>query len=887
MMALAQTPPADYLQSLNPEQLKAATAPILGRVIILAGPGTGKTKTISARIAWLIHDQGVSPESIIALTFTNAAASELISRVGSAGKRVMAGTFHGFCAKLLYKFGKAIGLKSGFTIADEAISKRLMKTIFSDKEFENSVKKNLHFKKVKETYVNSKTNESHTVSKILNIISKIKGDGYTIETWANSGFNQSQFVLKAFRHYDDLLKQANALDFDDLLLYGVELFETLPGCVNPKCVLIDEYQDTNKVQFKLMCLLVGPETGLTVVGDPDQSIYKFRGAEPKNFDEMKLRYPNFYECHLTTNYRSAQPILDACIKLINVHRSPEEERSLNAFIKVPTLVKPIVGHFSSFSVEASAIAKEIRFIVDNFSDHMEYKDVAILFRNRWRFRAMEYALLNENIPYAIKGSNTLLDSVEISTVLNYLKIIESPFQDDALLNTINKPARYVGSTTIDRLSESNFSYKNMWEKVEALTRNKLEFGPISSKSYNGVVKYHGIVQACRDRLAKSDTAQDVSDVIDYIINETKLVDYVHQNNKKEPDTITSNLKMLKQLVMNLETSNNYQALASMYDGQTPPTTSPSATTFNDEKSDLRIKSDCLNIFLREISLKASVPATTEGNPNRVVLSTIHMAKGLEWKTVFVPNLSECHIYGNDEDEERRVFFVSLSRAELLLYMSYSDISEYSENFADTFVDTYLTPELLKLCVATKEKFGSKKTCQSFKELFGTVPVEAPTTKKRKRKLGPLSKKKKFTGGFRSAAAVLEDTKAVNALREEIESKKTSTSKRQKTPASASSDSKQGTNGKHSIITMLRKKQEPETTTTKSQNPTSIELIAIDDSSSAPTPATKLDSDEIQVMAVKTTVPLPALAPKTRKRKSKAVTGNSSITDHFKPVKKQV
>lgn len=888
-MATVQTPSEDYLRMLNPEQLKAATAPALGRVIIIAGPGTGKTKTLSARIAWLIHHEGISANSIVALTFTNAAASDLISRVGPEAKRVMAGTFHGFCAKLLYKFGSAIGLKSGFTIADEAMSQRLMQTIFNDKAFEEFADKKLGFKKVKKTYVNDKTSEVQTVSKLLNAISKIKGNAYTIDTWANSGFNQSQFLLKAFRSYDDLLKEANALDFDDLLLYGVELFETLPRCVNPTCVLIDEYQDTNKVQFKLMCLLVGPETGLTVVGDPDQSIYKFRGAEPKNFDDMKERYPDFYECTLTTNYRSIQPVLDACTTLINEHRAPEMERSLNAFIKVPASVNPMVAKFSSYNAETTAIAREIRHLVDNFSDSLKYEDIAILFRNRRWFRSMEYALLNENIPYTIKGSNTLLDSVEITTVLSYLKIIESPFQDDALLNTINKPPRNIGSTTLNRLSETNFSYKNLWEKLDALEHNRHEFGRVTTKTYNGIMAYHGLIKTCRERLSKSNTAQDVSDVIDYIITETKLVDFIHRTANKPEDTITSNLKMLKKLVMNLETSENYQALASVSELSAPAI--PNSTEPTNTTSKLRIKSDCLNIFLREISLKAAVPRTPEESPNRVVLSTIHMAKGLEWKVVFVPNLGECHIYEPNEEEERRVFFVSLTRAAYLLYMSYSDPNDFADIVsADSFVDTYLTPEFLQLCVVSKDRFGNPSIRRQIKILFGTAkPARKRSGAKRKLSSTPASNDSIFSGGFRSASAVLKDAQAVDVLRQELESKKAvSGNKRRKvsTPAVGGLEEK----------TSLDKTKNNSTISTpivvdldsnNSNNSTDTDITILSTKTSPVLAAETESGDEVQVISTVKSQPWPSASQprKSRGRKPKSpVTGNTSIRDHFKPIK---
>jgi DNA helicase-2/ATP-dependent DNA helicase PcrA len=868
-MASVQTPSEDYLRTLNPKQLKAATAPALGHVIIIAGPGTGKTKTISARIAWLIHHEEVCPDSIVALTFTNAAASELISRVGPAAKRVMAGTFHGFCAKLLYKFGTAIGLKPGFTIADEAMSKRLMQTVFNDKAFENFVHEALGFTKAKRTYVNGQTGEVQTVSRLLNTISKIKGDAYTIDTWANSGFNQSQFLLKAFRSYDDLLKEANALDFDDLLLYGVELFETLPRCVNPKCVLVDEYQDTNKVQFKLMCLLVGPETGLTVVGDPDQSIYKFRGAEPKNFDDMKVCYPNFYECTLTTNYRSIQPILDTCIKLINEHRAPDQERTLNAFIKASALIKPMVAQFLNFNAETAAIAKEIRYLVDNFSYAMKYEDIAILFRNRRWFRSMEYALLNENIPYTIKGSNTLLDSVEITTVLNYLKIIQSPFQDDALLNTINKPFRNIGATTLDRLNETDFSYKNLWEKLDALKRNKLEFGYIVPKTYDGIIAYHGLIKACRERLSKSNTAQDVSDIIDYIITDTKLVDFIHRTAKKSEDTIISNLEMLKKLVMNLETSENYQALESMSEIPAPASINSTSMETTNTTSKLRVKSDCLSIFLREISLKASVPRTTEGNPNRVVLSTIHMAKGLEWKTVFVPNLAECLIYEPNDEEERRVFFVGLTRAAFLLYISYCDAQDFTEKVVSTannFVDTYLTPELLQLCVVTQNKFGNETVRQQMKNLFGAAPP-LPKCVGTKRKLSSTpaanhNSSSNFSGGFRSAAAVLEDAKSVDVIRQDLESKKGVSKKRRKAPATPAP-----TTPGHKEKRNLKKRKNSLTTNTqlakvKPRNKFSTKPTTTTTTNTAADKPTKTVAPllEINQTAVATVSPVPSTIP---------------------------
>lgn len=741
----------EILNVLNPEQYKAATAPFNEHVQILAGPGTGKTKALAARIAWLVKQD----IEIVALTFTNAAAKELVSRLGDDAKKVWAGTFHSLCARMLFRHGpQVLGLQKNFGIAEERVKKRFIKRIFETiNTSKDPVLKNYKYMSSKKMIHTDSFQNTLSMSQFSSQVSMLKSKGFTPANCLEcEGIKKHTKAL--YTWYQELLSEANMLDFDDLLIFGKELFQKNPKCIPVQCVLVDEYQDTNIVQFDIMCALAGDSAGITVVGDPDQSIYSFRGAEPENFSKMIDRYPSTKVFYLETNYRSNQPILDASMGLINqsTKRENEDRRLISAFDNnqkgKPQSLVPLIITFSHYEREADSIAQHIRYLTEAYKDLISLKDIAILFRYRRFMPRMEQALLGERLRYKTTGNVSFWESKEIDIIVNYLKIIDSPFQDDALLETVNVPSRNIGTVALKHLDVFEKGYRNAWEKLEFFVSNPHSRISLSDRASSGLIKYHTLISDCKAELQKFNNPQTVVKVIDKIIADSKLMDHLAKYSTKDPEVITDNIEFLKSLV-----------LRSLTDSDA------------DENQ--------LHAFLTSHSLTdtSTDPDTTS---DAVSLSTFHGAKGLEWKVVFIPNLGELTIYGN-ADEERRTLFVAMTRAESLLYMSHSGMRDTC-NFATSF----LSDKVLELCKSSSSRFVPK----SHSNVVGSFHNANPSLQSKininvVQKVTDLDKNEELESiprpqilsGFKSAAAVLLEENAIKALREQNADKK----KRKKAP----------------------------------------------------------------------------------------------------------
>lgn len=717
---MASTEPS-YLKELNAEQKQAVSCPVFDHIQIIAGPGTGKTKALASRVAWLMH-QGIDPRNIAVVTFTNAAAKELISRTGSyygdaiKARRLLAGTFHSLCAKHLYQHYQLVGINKDFNIADDKLTKRLLKKVFETPSFLYSIQSQ-KFSRLPNThtYAHEKTRETWDPRRVGAAISAIKNQGYDYADWSAIGTNTGQHFLRlAFQLYSEYLLASNHLDFDDLLVYGLKLFSKFPDCLEVDCVLVDEFQDTNLVQYQITKCLAGNDKGLTIVGDPDQSIYQFRGADNSVFDKMLEDYPNAKVFHLSTNYRSFQTILDTSMTLMrqSVNRK-HEERTLTSFRQDIEPVTPVLTCFSSSSLEMKGVATQIKYLTDIHKGTLQYKDCAILVRYRAVIPSLERYLLFQRIPYTIIGGATFWERYEIRTLLQYLRLIDSSFQDFALLETINVPPRGIGRAALEKLDFYNQDFKSSWEVLLAVRDSKSSslLGKLSSAAITGIESYVRLILECREILEQSNSVKTLLLIIDKIISDTEMMNHFQIHTKKKVEKIELVIDTFKTLVSSLDPSatgieemddhlgihSSILGLSSLNSGIEP--------YGNSIQSSPGIEGDYLNLFLRHIVLDQSIPDIAEGkkvkagNKNAVIISTVHQAKGLEWPVVFFPKLSQNPIFGT-MDEERRIFFVAITRAACLLYISLDDAPDSREDVL-TFADAFLTPDLESTCFSQR------------------------------------------------------------------------------------------------------------------------------------------------------------------------------------------
>ncbi len=599
------------LQELNEEQQKAVRQ-TEGPLLILAGAGSGKTRVLTHRIAWLIEEEGVAPWNILAITFTNKAAGEMRERVDNIVKEgagsVWVSTFHSLCVRILRRYINLLGYESNFSIYDTDDQKSVMKHIIKDM--------NIDTKQYKERM-------------FLNKISAAKNeligpDGYLL---ANSGFGEA-LIEKVYTAYQRRLAESNALDFDDLLYKAVELFEKFPEVLEYyqerfRYIMVDEYQDTNTAQFKLISLLAKKYRNLCVVGDDDQSIYRFRGANIRNILNFEKQYPDAFVLKLEQNYRSTGNILKAANGVIanNYGRKSKKlwtEREEGA----PLTVKEVERDYD----EAEYIAEKIRRKVEEGDN---YRDFAVLYRTNAQSRVLEEKFILAGIPYRLIGGVNFYSRLEIKDMLAYLKTIENGRDDLMVRRIINVPKRGIGTTTVGRVQA--YAQEHQMPFFEALgDADRIEgIGKAASKLlafYNSIIVY-------RSKLS----VMSLTAVLKNIIEETG---YVHLLEEEGTDEAEGRIENIDELINKLQ---NYEDTAE------EPT---------------------LSGFLEEVSLVADIDNTSEDD-NQVLLMTLHSAKGLEFPYVFMPGMEEGLFPGyrtissgseEEMEEERRLCYVGITRA---------------------------------------------------------------------------------------------------------------------------------------------------------------------------------------------------------------------------------
>ncbi|KAI0811737.1 UvrD-helicase-domain-containing protein [Xylaria sp. FL0064] len=438
----------DIFKSLNQAQRRAVSSDA-PTVAILAGPGSGKTHTLTSRVVWLIDHAGIQPQDVIVATFTNKASNEMKARIGHAlgdgrEKCVIVGTFHSIARRYLVKYGQRIGLDPKFGIADDSDSRGIITRI-------------------------CKRLDTHLEPPLARAwISKRKAKGTSDEqtvTDKKGRSVESQALERCFEEYQNQLERSNLLDYDDLLVRCVELLRKFPQCVsNIQTVLIDEYQDTNGVQYDLMKLFAQRHRRVTIVGDPDQSIYGWRSAEIKNLHRLLRDYPGTDEVSLEENYRSSSCILDTALKVIQ----QDEERYKKVLLPVRDKgTRPVLRKLKSPQDEADWIVSEIRRIRLLSGNMIDFDDFAILLRSASLSRHVESTLGREGIAYKMVGGFKFYDRIEIKILLDYMRVINQPDNNDALARIINVPKRGIGEVTIKALlEEAEKSSMSLWQLLD-------------------------------------------------------------------------------------------------------------------------------------------------------------------------------------------------------------------------------------------------------------------------------------------------------------------------------------------------------------------------------------------------------------------------------------
>ena len=599
--------------TLNKEQ-KEAVYHADGPLLLLAGAGSGKTRTLTHRIAYLIDEMGVNPWNILAITFTNKAAQEMRERVdnivGFGADRIWVSTFHSACVRILRRHIDRIGYDNNFTIYDTDDQKTVMKGV------------------CKRLNIDTKT---YSERSLLNAISSAKNDLVDVREYEVQavGNYHKQVTAKAYREYQETLKKSNALDFDDILVRTVELFKACPEVLENyqerfRYIMVDEYQDTNPAQFELVRLLADKYRNLCVVGDDDQSIYRFRGANIRNILDFELHYPEATVIKLEQNYRSTQNILDAANAVIK-NNAGRKDKALWTDRGAGSRIH--LRQFDNAYEEAEYIADDIKRRVGR--EGASYGDHAVLYRTNAQARLLEERMVVEGIPYSVVGGVNFYSRAEIKDVLAYLKTIDSGRDEVALRRVVNVPKRGIGAASVEKLVDyaqmrdiGLYDAMCMAEDVPGLGR--------AASKINGFVNLIQVLRSGRE-------SYGISGLIQAVIEHTGYEEYLRDQDDESAEDRLSNLDELITKAVGYEET-------------------------HDEIS--------LSEFLEEIALVADIDSVTEGD-NRVLLMTLHSAKGLEFPAVYLSGMEDGLFPSymsiktdelEDMEEERRLAYVGITRA---------------------------------------------------------------------------------------------------------------------------------------------------------------------------------------------------------------------------------
>ncbi|MBL0388060.1 DNA helicase PcrA [Tumebacillus sp. ITR2] len=650
------TSAASIVKGLNPEQ-KLAVETTEGPLLILAGAGSGKTSVMTRRIAYLMHERGVAPFNILAITFTNKAAKEMNERiqklVGDKAEDLWMSTFHSMCVRILRREAERIGYKNSFTILDPDDQVSAIKQSMLDL--------NLDIKKFDPNQIQWR-------------ISAAKNELQTPDDFAKIAGSRLQDIAasQVYRVYQRKLQDCNAMDFDDLIMKTVELFETQPDVLETyqdKFVYIhvDEYQDTNRAQYKMVKLLASKYRNLCVVGDGDQAIYAWRGADISNILNFEKDYPEATIIKLEQNYRSTSTILDAANAVIRHNQNRKDKALWSA-----------KGQGDKIAIyQALDQEDEAQYIVQQVQNHVanrgKYSDCTVLYRANAMSRVIEEAFLQVPIPYKILGGYTFYDRREIKDIMAYLKCLTNMEDEISLLRIINTPKRSIGNGTVQKLL--NFAHDEDLTLLDAMGRPEDNGLPEKTaqtcKEFYDMMKY---LHLCQEGLS-------VSEYLEEVLEKTNYRQMYAISNKEEDQMRLENIEEM----------------------------------FSITKSFDRRRRGSVADFLAEVSLLSDNDKDKNETEDAVMMMSLHASKGLEFPTVFIVGCEETifpHMRSMDSpagiEEERNLAYVGITRAKERLHMSYCSertlfgntsrndpsrfLDEIPEDFKETILGTNDVPD---------------------------------------------------------------------------------------------------------------------------------------------------------------------------------------------------
>ena len=666
---------------LNDAQ-KKATFHIDGPLIIIAGAGSGKTRVLTYRIAHLLNT-GVDSFSILALTFTNKAAREMKSRISkivgeSEAKNLWMGTFHSIFAKILRIEADKIGFDTNFTIYDTQDSEKLIRSIIKEKNLD----KDIYRPKIVRNRISILKNNLITVNGYFNNPELLESDKISKRPFTGNLYEE--YVKRCFR--------SNVMDFDDLLLKTNELLNNNPEVLFKyqnkfKYILVDEYQDTNHSQYKIVKMLADRFQNICVVGDDSQSIYSFRGANIDNILNFKKDYPDSISYKLEQNYRSSKNIVNSANSILKYNKNKLEK---TVWTNNNEGEKVLINSFRTDSDEGRFVVNDI--IKNRSIQNKENRDFAILYRTNAQSRSIEDALRINNVPYKIFGGLSFYQRKEIKDVLAYLKLILNKNDEESLKRIINYPPRGIGQTTIDKLSvASNEMGLSIFEFIERENINNLKINNTTTEKLKNFVYMIKNFSLLNDKMSAYEITKEV-------IGRIGIIDHLKIDSSPEEINKIQNIEELLNGINELK-------------------------IIDDELIDSKIK---LSTFLEDVSLATDFDDKKNNNDNSVSLMTVHLAKGLEFSDVYIVGLEEDLFPSpmnidsrNGLEEERRLFYVALTRAKNKVNISYSQ-TRYRWGNLDYCEPSRFISEIDPLYVENNSVNEEKNKIQIKSESFNSI-----------------------------------------------------------------------------------------------------------------------------------------------------------------------
>lgn len=700
----------EILEGLNDKQYEAVVN-YEGPSLVIAGAGSGKTKVLTHKIAYLIQEIGVKPWNILAITFTNKAANEMKERVeklvGDVSKDMWIGTFHSICVRILRRYIDRIGFESSFIIFDTSDQKTMIKNCLKDLNIDDKM---------------------FTDRSVQFEISNAKNEMLEPETYlakANGDFRKEK-IASVYSLYQKRLKENNAIDFDDIINFTIKILTENPDVLEHysekfKYVLVDEYQDTNKAQFMLVSLFASRYGNITVVGDNDQGIYSFRGADISNILNFERDFPGTKIIKLEQNYRCTKNILNAANSVI---KNNEVKYDKKLWTENETGNLPKVYKSEDEYDEARYIVEQINHL--KREEYYNYSDFAVLYRMNTQSRAIEEILVREDIPYKIIGGLKFYERKEIKDIIAYLRLIYNPNDNLSLIRIINEPKRGIGKTSLEqiqKLAEENS--KSMYEIIKHAEQYGLNRVFANSREFIQVI----------EELRQAQAELDISELIKETLNKTGYTKALELENSVEAENRIENLEEFLTVAIEFEEQSVDNSLAE---------------------------------FLESITLSSDVD-NLEENQDTVTLMTLHSAKGLEFPVVFLVGMEEGIFPGyksigepKELEEERRLCYVGITRAKNNLYFtcakhrtifgstSYNAMSRFIEEIPEEYV------EGLKEIQNSKEE-SSYDSPYSWE--YGKAKVGVSSYKMNSEKAGQVKKEVEKTYNFRTAESFLNSLSA--------------------------------------------------------------------------------------------------------------------------------